>query len=259
MLFRRIAVAAALAVGLGVLWLALGHDPAARITLTDAQAAPIAGTEGAVAVFVAIANEGPADRLLGADAPGADRVVLEAPDETIPVPARQTVSLATDAALLRLEGVAGSVEHGQLLPLTLHFERAGPVATKARYADPTVPGLAAAHGLFGLGDICVVGEGEPAPELALSVTPEADGWLVQVETRDFVFVRDESGVHVPGEGHGHLYVGGAKVGRLYGPEARIGTLPPGTHRVTVTLNTNDHRAYVVGETAVTAEARIVQP
>jgi hypothetical protein len=58
-------------------------------------------------------------------------------------------------------------------------------------------------------------------------------------------------------GHGHIYVGGMKIGRLYQPEARIGTLPKGEHQVRLTLNTNDHRAYVVGDQPVTATATIV--
>ena len=48
-----------------------------------------------------------------------------------------------------------------------------------------------------------------------------------------------------------------KIGRLYQPEARIGTLPKGEHQVRLTLNTNDHRAYVVGDQPVTATATIV--
>ena len=58
-------------------------------------------------------------------------------------------------------------------------------------------------------------------------------------------------------GHGHIYVSGMKIGRLYQPEARIGTLPKGEHQVRLTLNTNDHRAYVVGDQPVTATATIV--
>jgi len=47
-----------------------------------------------------------------------------------------------------------------------------------------------------------------------------------------------------------------KIGRLYTPEAYIGALPKGQHEIRVTLNTNDHRAYVVDEVPVTASMTI---
>ena len=91
-------------------------------------------------------------------------------------------------------------------------------------------------GLFGIGDICVVGEGEPAPSLTLSVTPDGDGWRVQIDAQDFTFSKDFVDLyHVPGMGHGHLYVGGMKLGRLYAPEAYIGALPKGQHEIRVAL------------------------
>ena len=63
--------------------------------------------------------------------------------------------------------------------------------------------------------------------------------------------------HSPGMGHGHLYLSGMKLGRMLKPEAHIGALPRGTHKVTVTLNTNDHRAYVIGDDPVSATVEIV--
>ena len=48
-----------------------------------------------------------------------------------------------------------------------------------------------------------------------------------------------------------------KLGRMLEPEAHIGALPKGQHEVRVTLNTNDHRAYVVDDVPVSAAAQIV--
>ena len=111
---------------------------------------------------------------------------------------------------------------------------------------------------FGLGDICIVGEGEPAPDVALSIARTPEGVQIGIDARDFTFSRDLLGLyHVPGMGHGHLYVGGLKLGRLFEPSATIGALPPGEHVVRVTLNTNDHRAYVVDGVPVTASTTIV--
>jgi len=50
---------------------------------------------------------------------------------------------------------------GQLIPLTLDFATAGEIRTKARVIAPIGSGSAAEVGLFGLGDICIAGPGEP--------------------------------------------------------------------------------------------------
>ena len=134
---------------------------------------------------------------------------------------------------------------------------AGEVTTKLTLSDPAQAGAAGQHGLFGIGDICVVGEGEPAPAISLTLSETPNGYEVTVLTEDFTFSEDLAGLyHVPGMGHGHLYVGGMKLGGLYQATAQIGALPPGAHEVRVTLNTNDHRAYVVDDVPVTASATI---
>ncbi|MEC8197159.1 MAG: hypothetical protein VX228_12815, partial [Pseudomonadota bacterium] len=74
---------------------------------------------------------------------------------------------------------------------------------------------------------------------------------------DFEFTPDlVDGPHVPGTGHGHIYINGLKLGRLYSPTTTIGNLPPGQHEIRVTLSTNDHRAYVVNDIPVTASATL---
>ena len=50
--------------------------------------------------------------------------------------------------------------------------------------------------------------------------------------------------HTPGTGHGHIYVDGHKLGRVFGPTYRIDDLSPGDHEIRVSLNTNDHRELV---------------
>ncbi len=232
-----------------------------HILLSGATARPLEGTPGAVAVFVTIENAGEPDRIVGASSPDAAAAVLVAPsaDTGLPIPAGGRPSLAADGAYLKLTGITGDLGDGRLIPVTLKFAEAGAVTTRARLADPQAQGNAASVGLFGLGDICVVGgdTGEPAPAISLNVQADGDGWTVQVVTEQFSFTEDlVDGPHIPGTGHGHLYLGGVKLQRLYDPVARIGALPPGTHEVQVTLNTNDHRAYVVGETPVTASATI---
>ena len=84
-----------------------------------------------------------------------------------------------------------------------------------------------------------------APEFDISVSPGADGaWNVTLRTRRFTFDPPmDYPLDVPGHGHGHLYLDGVKLGRMYSETATIGTLPPGSYTVKVSLNTNNHRPY----------------
>ncbi len=129
--------------------------------------------------------------------------------------------------------------------------------TRARIVAPQTKGDAANYGLFGIGDICQVGEGEPAPNISLEATKTETGWTVSVTSEDFEFTPNlVDGPHVPGTGHGHIYLNGLKLGRLYSAVTTIGNLPAGQHEIRVTLSTNDHRAYVVGDVPVTSSIRI---
>ncbi|MEP4198663.1 MAG: copper chaperone PCu(A)C [Aliishimia sp.] len=226
------------------------------LLISDAIARPL--DTGQAAAFFTVENRGEPDRLISITSPVA-RASLYTPvsPKGVPVP-QGTASLALDAAHIKLDGLAHTVEHGSLLPVTLTFANAGVVTTKLRLSDPTKLGAAEEVGLFGIGDICVVGDGEPAPSISLSVLETAKGYEVRVNTDDFSFSEALTGLyHVPGMGHGHIYVGGMKLGRIYDPVAHVGKLPKGTHEVRVTLNTNDHRAYVVNDVPVTASAMIV--
>jgi hypothetical protein len=89
-------------------------------------------------------------------------------------------SLALDAAHIRIVQWAEPFEHGSLVPLTLTFANAGDVQIKARLSDPAKEGDAAEVGLFGLGGICRVGDGEPAPAISLIVMPEEGGWRIKI-------------------------------------------------------------------------------
>ena len=226
----------------------------AAILLSEAIAV---NTEDGLAVFMKIENRGPPDRLLGATSPEGEAHVYSPEAETgPPAPSGPGASLAADGAHVQLTGVADKTE-GRLIPLVLTFERAGEISVKARIGSATPAGGAAEAGLFGLGDICIVGEGEPAPAISLVARRDGEGWRIGVKTDEFIFSKERTGLfHVPGEGHGHIYVGGMKLGRLYQPTAHIGALPAGRHRIRVTLNTNDHRAYVVDGEPATAVVEI---
>lgn len=238
----------------GYFWMPQGA-PAQNLLISQATARPLGDAQAAA--YLTIENRGAPDRLLSVSSPVADAALYSPADpKGVPVPTG-TASLALDAAHITLSALQDAA-HGSLIPVTLTFARAGTLTTKLKLSDPTQEGTARQHGLFGIGDICVVGEGEPAPAITLSAASTPDGYMVTIHTQEFTFSEELAGLyHVPGMGHGHLYVGGMKLGRLYQDTAQIGALPPGTHEIRVTLNTNDHRAYVVNEDPVTASALIV--
>lgn len=96
--------------------------------------------------------------------------------------------------------------------------------------------------------------GADAPRLEIELTPDpVSGWNLQLITGGFRFSPDNAnGPHVPGEGHAHVYVNGAKIARLYGPWMHLDNLPDGPATIRVTLNANDHRALAIGQEPVVA-------
>lgn len=93
---------------------------------------------------------------------------------------------------------------------------------------------------------------EPVPDLEISVVRDAHGgWNLTVKPINFRFAPEHvNGKHQHGEGHAHLYVNGTKVSRLYGTDFHIPALRSGENVVRVSLNTNDHQTYALGETPI---------
>ena len=177
-----------------------------------------------------IENLGAPDRLVDIQSPVAEASLYSPEHAKGPPVPTGTSALAPDGAHIRLALTDETLVDGALIPLTMTFAEAGAITAKATLVDPKARGDAEEVGLFGIGDICVVGEGEPAPKLALTAEPEGKGWRVKIEAEAFTFSEDFVDLyHVPGMGHGHIYVGGMKLGRLYAPEAYIGALPRGQH------------------------------
>ncbi|MEM7753215.1 MAG: hypothetical protein AAF230_07360 [Pseudomonadota bacterium] len=111
------------------------------------------------------------------------------------------------------------------------------------------------------GEALMIEPGDDAPKLALDMTPDpVAGWNLNLQTENFVFAAERAGAaHVPGEGHAHIYVNGIKVARAYGNWFHLERLPPGTVEIEVTLNSNDHRSLMVGETPVAATVTFTNP
>lgn len=251
-----IALIGLLAAGVGYLtWGA--KPPNSAITLTEARAVPVKGEPGAVRIYLQISNSGAPDRLIAAHSSKGE-ALLYSPEATRgpAIPLGRRASLAADGAHVKLSGL-DTPEDGQLIALSLEFENAGRTNVQARVDDPEAIGDAGRFGLFGVGDICIVEDGEPAPEITLEAVAEDDAVMLRVIANEFTFSQDMMGSdHVPGMGHGHLYLDGLKLERLFEPEARIEGLPKGEHILRVTLNTNDHRAYVVDDEPVTASISV---
>lgn len=231
--------------------------PKSSLRITDAVAVPIAEMPHAVRVWFRLANDGPPAQITGVAA-GRYQASLYAPDATrsLPLPAGAEAIFAEDGAhvVVTLDEPA---RDGLILPVDLTLATGKTHSFRARVVAISPDGQAGEVGLFGFGEICRAGPGEPAPGLSISARADGDGWIVDVLTRDFQFTRDFlNGPHIAGTGHGHLYVGGVKLARLFAPSYRIPALPKGDHIIRVTLNTNDHRAYVVDDIPVTAIAKI---
>ena len=224
-------------------WMLWRQAATPDILITNVAARPVHDS-AAIAVTLGMVNTGDPDRLLAVASDAGDAALVGVEEGySLAIPAADTSQLATDGAHIRITGI-DAPEDGLLIPVTLTFERAGEMTTRARFG--------AGLGHAGMGMTITPGEGEPEPTLALTVTEADDGWIVAAETEWFTFSEDQAdGPHAPGVGHGHLYVNGLRLQRLYGPEAQIGALPPGDHLVRATLNSNDHRTYAVDGTPVT--------
>jgi hypothetical protein len=83
---------------------------------------------------------------------------------------------------------------------------------------------------------------QPLPRVNLIAHPDAQqGWNLETQVTNFRFAPEK--VNQAGaltEGHAHLYIDAVKVTRLYGNWYYLKELPPGSHQITVSLNTNQH-------------------
>lgn len=205
--------------------------------------------DGGLALTLSLTNKGGPDWLVAARSADAEVGVMGGA-LPLAVPGGARPSLALDGAHLMLRALTGAPEAGRLVPVTLVFERAGEVATRARIDTPA----AMDHAAMGHGEMQMEGAPLSGTIPTMTVTPEGAGWRVTLDAPALTFSAEAAdGPHQPGVGHGHLYLGGLKVQRLYQPQAVIGALPPGRHTVRVSLNTNDHRPYLADGAPITME------
>ena len=251
------------------LWQEDGSQRNGKVTLSEAVANALPNDKQTVLVSLKIKNEGPPQRVISVSSVDAERGMIhgvESKAEAV-LPAGSSVGLGNDGVHFMLMKVKGDLEEGRLLTLKVTLDPAGEVVTKARYSSKPVGGHGG-HQMAGadeagqdnkMAGMYKVSEDEPQPNLTMRVAEDRDtgGWKINVETKNFRFAKElADGDHVAGTGHGHIYINGVKLGRLFENTASIGALPKGKHIVRVTLNTNNHQTYMVAGKRVTATAEI---
>lgn len=228
------------------------------IKISNPRAVLAVDGEGPAAIYLTLENTGGPDVLRTMSSPASEHVMIMGIDEdrTIAIPANSKPGFSSDGAHAMINGLEPGLVDGTFVPLVLEFERAGRVPLKAQVSRGT-GSAGMVHSMHG-GVGHAVGEGEPVPSIILEVLPDRDGYRVTIETQNFAFFQPEADMseHVPGQGHAHLYLNGLKLQRMYDLSAVIGALPSGRHTVRVTLNTNDHKTYLVDGEPVGAEAEI---
>ena len=224
---------------------------AESVTLGNAHAEAIPGSPARAHVYLQIKNGNAPDQLLGASSSEAEQIVFIGArgNESLPIPSNGTAILSSDGVHLLLVGLEGTLDEGRLIPIALEFARSGRVTTRAEIKPSGNPHEK--HDMLAM-ETDMVG-----PSLEMEVTAEdGGGWNVHLTTKNFIFDPETiAPVHVPGHGHGHLYINGLKIQRMYSETATIGALPPGTYEVLVTLNTNTHAPYttISGEPVIASE------
>jgi len=102
---------------------------------------------------------------------------------------------------------------------------------------------------------------QTVPSLMLKVNEDSHGgYNLQLITENFLFApQNASDSHLVGEGHAHLYVDGEKVARVYSEWFHLGDLSSGEHVISASLNTNDHRSYLLDGEEILDEVTVVVP
>ena len=197
------------------------------------------------------------------------------PETAAPVAGRASIKMdiADRASNLTREDLR--VQQGDTVSISFTADEAGEIHLHGyNLTAPVAPGApgrldfeAATAGAFGInfhiyaaGDGATAGNGGEgmshgddaialsAPvAVAVAATPDGSGGLnVAIDAEGWRWAPERvNGEHRPGEGHGHIYVDGVKVNRVYGPNYHLAGLEPGERHIRVTLNANSHNGLTV--------------
>jgi copper(I)-binding protein len=240
-MMKRIAFLIALvAIASVAILLSAGKDT--KVTLINARTVPLDGQANNFVLTFEIQNEGSAKTLISVGSTSAQAAHVMNPgyeDTPIVIPASSTGIFAMDGAHVMLMGVDADFDEGASIPITLTFENSGDVTTRALNVGNDMGEMNhdMAHGMQSIQN----------PSIAIEATDgfSTNGAQISVNVENFSFVRvPDDAPHVPMEGHAHIYLNGLKLGRLYETNFSLGAMPRGSYDLKVTLNTNNHQAYM---------------
>lgn len=265
---RKLITFLILALGtLGLFW-AL-NNASAPILISNARAIQV--NDKTYAIYMDIENVGGPDIITKVVAKNATNVFIMggSRDEGLAIPQGGKPSFSSDGAHIMLMLDNKDLVEGEFIPFSLQFKNAGSVAIKAIIKEPTTMSSAEMssadqsgkldHSMHQSGAIFEITNDQTRPEISMEILPNDDNsWLVNIQTNKFEFFEPltEPLIHKDGQGHGHLYLNGLKLQRMYSDQATIGVLPTGKHTVSVTLNTNDHKAYSIDGSPVSSSVEI---
>jgi hypothetical protein len=100
---------------------------------------------------------------------------------------------------------------------------------------------------------------DQVPSVHVTLNPdEAGGWHLVLDTERFRFMGDDAaGGDATAEGHAHVYVDGAEVAHLDGPEYDLAPLPAGVHLVEVDLASDRHQVYGGEDGTISGERFVI--
>lgn len=192
----------------------------------------------------------------------------------ITIPQGASPSFSSDGAHIMVNTQGVNYNIGEFIPLTIVFANSGSQQIKAIIEDPvsrtkntmsmgdessSMDHSQMDHSMHQAGAAIEVNPDKDTPKIEMKVSQNKNKtWSVRLTTHNFEFFepKTEPLTHKSGQGHGHLYLNGMKLQRMYSNTATIGELPKGQHLISVTLNSNDHKAYTLNDEPISASSEI---
>lgn len=98
----------------------------------------------------------------------------------------------------------------------------------------------------------MIEQGQPVPNVDLVVYEDAlKGWNLEIKLDNFQLTpEDVNGNNQLNQGHAHLFINGQKITRIYSNWYYLETLPVGSNKVKISLNTNSHESLMYQGTMI---------
>lgn len=262
---RKLAIIAILILGAAALFWSL-NSASAPILVSNVKAVKM--NANMYSVYLNMQNDGGPDFITSVQSTDQNHAYFMGAHPTygIAIPNGASPSFSSDGAHIMVNANGAELKAGEFIPLTINFKNSKPQQIKAIVEDASASNTMAMgdedipmdHSMHGSTKI-EIGADDNAPAIEMQVTLNDDEtWAVNISTQNFEFFEPQTEplAHKDGQGHGHLYLNGLKLQRLYSNTATIGKLPEGRHVITVTLNSNDHKAYAINGEPVSASSEI---